>query len=380
MDRGARRLALTALVAATATGRAAPPAHACATAPPPAREVSIAQEAAVVVWDRASRTEHFIRRAVFRSQADTFGFLVPTPTRPTLAEESDAVFDRLEQMILPELRYEDAWSGVDPTPLAFMVLGRSRSSAELAPPVRVLEESRVGPFEAAVLQADDARPRAAGRRAHGYAERPALTEWLRPYVERHWIVTAFKVADPDAARADAGAPPDAELRARVEAPRPLGSGTVRMTFTTERPFFPYREPRDAREGGAKPPTRSLRVFFVGESRAEARIGDGATAFAGKVSWAGPLDVARAALPVSAPPSPWLTAFEDDASPRPGVDELFFEPSSERGTVAPPPVVVRRPRSLPVPADVGLALGGLVVVLLRSSARRRRVTSARGRSR
>ncbi len=380
----ARVFALSLAVASLSPLAGAESACACATAAPPGRSVAVAQESAVVVWDPKTKTEHFIRRSVFSTQAPHFGFLVPSPSRPALHEESDGVLDRLEQIILPDLRTEATWDGVDATPFMLLVFARGSRSASGpadAPSVRVLEQTRVGPFEAAVLQADDAGALSAWLREHGYDERASLRDWLEPYVAQKWFVTAFRIADPDHDAGDAGGPgaeAAAERAPEVTPPRALGGGTVRMTFTTERPFFPYREPRDQREGATTTmaPSRALRVFFVGPSRAEATIGDGATPFPGKVSWAGPLDLATAALPVTAPPGAWLTAFEDDASPRPGVDELWLAPSKEVGLVRPAPVTVRRPRPVSLPIDVALVLAGFGLVSLRSAARRRRLAAAR----
>jgi hypothetical protein len=54
--------------------------------------VRIAEEEAVIVWDPATKTEHFIRRAAFHSTARQFGFLVPTT--PRLTEVSDVMSSR----------------------------------------------------------------------------------------------------------------------------------------------------------------------------------------------------------------------------------------------------------------------------------------------
>ena len=51
----------------------------------------IAEESAVIVWEGATRTEHFVRRATFATTAADFGFLVPTPSKPELAEVVKAV-------------------------------------------------------------------------------------------------------------------------------------------------------------------------------------------------------------------------------------------------------------------------------------------------
>ena len=58
--------------------------RACCPAFPPGPDttVRIADQEILVVWNPATKTEHFIRQASFRSQAKGFGFLVPTPTPP----------------------------------------------------------------------------------------------------------------------------------------------------------------------------------------------------------------------------------------------------------------------------------------------------------
>ena len=79
---------------------------ACASAPPEHESVSIANEEAVIIWDQATQTQHFIRRADFESTADDFGFLVPTPTQPTLTEASNDIFPLLAKITAPEIIYE----------------------------------------------------------------------------------------------------------------------------------------------------------------------------------------------------------------------------------------------------------------------------------
>jgi len=78
-------------------------AHGCAVAPPNNKPVEIADESAIIVWDSASGTEHFIRRATFKSAAQDFGFLVPTPTKPELAEADDAAFKELARITAPKV-------------------------------------------------------------------------------------------------------------------------------------------------------------------------------------------------------------------------------------------------------------------------------------
>jgi hypothetical protein len=211
-----------------------------------------------------------------------------------------------------------------------------------------------------VLEADDPAALRGWLEDHGYARSPSLEAWLGPYVEKRWKLTAFKIAD--GSTADAGS-------ARPAAAQALGTGAVRMSFRTDRPFFPYREPRDQREGAPAGP-RSLRVFVVGTERTSATIGDGSTAFAGRTTWSAPFPrAAEVGLAVPVPPGAWLTAIEDVASPRPGVDELWLARAADQAAVKPPPIVDTRRRPIPVPLDLlALVVGSVVVLRVR---RRRR---------
>jgi len=332
-----------------------PPAvHACAPAPPEGQHVDVADEEALIVWDAAARTQHFIRRARFRSSATDFGFLVPTPTRPTLAEAPDAVFDSLARAIEPEvvMRTRRIYRLL---PILFWPFFLMKSGSEGLPAggVRVLETKRVGGYDAAVLQADDAGALLGWLRTHGYAARPELREWLKPYVEQKWILTAFKVGGGDTGSGE------------------VATSAVRMSFETDRPFFPYREPADQRSGGG--PRRLLRVFAVAPSRLEGRVGNEG-AWAGKLLYARSrgdlarlLEGAVPGLPVVA--APWLLAWEDGSTPRPGTDDLFFSPAPDQAPVFPPPIVVDNPQVFPIPVDV-IAILGLGAWWLRRRARRR----------
>ncbi|HEU4406912.1 MAG TPA: DUF2330 domain-containing protein [Polyangiaceae bacterium] len=356
------RAALAAL-AALAWPRHAP---ACAAAHPVEVPVQIADESAIIVWDEPSRTEHFIRRATFRTAADDFGFLVPTPAVPALGEVDDAVFVALEDLVKPKVILRPRFDGFEPSGICFLTLGsRSMDDARLEASVRVLASQRVAGYDAVVLEADDAPALAKWLEEHRYAPRPDLTEWLAPYVKARWKITAFRMA-PRGAGAPAGA-------GRVDA------SAVRMTFATDRPFFPYREPADQRTTvhAALPAgerDRSLHVFFLGPSRVGGAIGGGAP-WPGETRWADAVDPGRLAalpLPVAVPAGAWLTAFRDTSSPRPGTDDLFFSPSADEGPVMPPPVVIDDPYRVPILLDVlvFLGLGGWAVYSLRNRLRAR----------
>src|SRR5690606_3646847 len=127
------------------------PARACAPAPQKGAQVDIASETALIIWDSTAKVQHFIRTASFTSTSADFGFLVPTPSRPELAESSEDVFRNLSEITAPRVVTQTKTGGIGCT------LGREAPTAgevENALPgsVKVIETKRVGAFDAAVLR------------------------------------------------------------------------------------------------------------------------------------------------------------------------------------------------------------------------------------
>src|SRR5687768_6694699 len=87
---------------------------ACAPAPHAGERIDVVEEAAVIVWDPATKTQHFIRRATFQGNARDFGFLVPTPTAPQLAAVDDGIFDtlleKIKRPVIERTRREIDWT------------------------------------------------------------------------------------------------------------------------------------------------------------------------------------------------------------------------------------------------------------------------------
>jgi hypothetical protein len=336
-------LSIVMLIAMIVAGQST---RACAPAPRRGAVVNIIGESAVIVWDASTRTEHFIRRASFDTDTTDFGFLVPTPTRPALAEAKDEAFTHIERLMRPEvIRREE--SHVDFTPLILMPFLYMQSERAGAPrivgnPVRVLDVQRVAGYDAVVLEADDAKALAEWLRERDYDSRPELSEWLAPYISKKWKITAFKIAK-DAASKQAS------------------TSAVRMSFETERPFFPYREPADQRKlGSGVPPARLLQVLFLSNARMEGSLGESASGrWPARTLWTGRLkesegEVLAREFALSADQLPkglWLTAFEDASSPRPGTTDLYFSESADQTMIVPPPVVVTHDRRIPIPLDL-----------------------------
>jgi hypothetical protein len=365
---------LAALVAAV-------PAPACAPAPRPGHNVTTVDEGALIVWDAKNKVEHFVRKAHFRATGYDFGFLVPTPNRPLLDIADDAVFDALSAITAAkieyseEVRYTEApfggfgCGGMFPgAKFAASDAAGAPKSAPRAGGVDVLETKRVGDYDAAVLvfragDGDNSGPKEGAEaltkwlQKHGYEATPATAKWLEWYVQNGWCLTAFKVSG--APNADGPQPPKTEKGPPLP-PRDLNLKPVRMSFRTEKPFYPYREPEVAPTGPPTGGTRKLRVFVAAESRYEGKLGDGANPWPGRTVWAGKPNAATlgsvfttasgkpdgAKAPFQLPASGegfTLTEFEDASSPRPGTDEVYFAPAADQAPVERPPHVVNTVR-------------------------------------
>ena len=292
--------AIAILVTLVAALRA-PPVDACARVSE--APIALEGEEALIVWDPATHTQHLIRTGLFAEATDDFGFLVPTPTRPELAEANDGVFERLFRIYRRPPRRVRARA---------RALGRAMGGG--TPSVALIERRMVAGLDTSVLAANDADALSAWLREHRYPSSDALTEWFRKYVDEGWFVTAFRYAP-----------------AR-------GSGawfnrSVRMTFQTERPFFPYSEP----SGGSASP-RPFRISLIAPEpmRAQGRR----RVFRGRVAFARSLPdyqlerLLAGVVPGSAIPSEAFLTVLDEPRSRRGARDLWFEPNPRRRRVRP----------------------------------------------
>jgi len=308
------------------------PVEACAAAPPRNVVVEVASESAIIVWDSAAKTQHFIRRAAFQATAagdakvEDFGFLVPTPSEPVLEEVADAAFDELAKVTAPKTETRKRPSGGG----CGIGCGAAKSP-DSAGKVEVLQEKHVAGYDAKVLKATDTQALEAWLKQHQYESRPALMRWLKPYVDKGWIITAFKIArDKDTSTGLA-----------------VGSTAVRMSFKTDTPFFPYSEPDDMKDAKTN---RLLRVFFLGDQKMIGVRGD--ADWSAKIAWAGklPAENAKVLAPLLKIPgyqpgeNTWVTEFEDTSSPRPGDLDVTFKANPNQDPVERPTRIVYTARS------------------------------------
>ncbi len=302
----------------------AAPMTACCPAPPSGKPVVNADQTVILLWDPATRTQHFVRQASFKSDADDFGFLVPSPTQPTLDESGNEAFAQLRKLTEPEVikkpRPRGGWGCSD----------TARPTVESKADVKVLEKKLVAGFDAAVLEAKSAVALTKWLRENGYAFSPEVEAWAKPYVDQGWIITAMKVAK------------DRDAKDRKD----LSASALRMSFKTDRPLFPYREPdtQDAAKAlNAK--RRLLRIYMVSDSRYEGTLTP-ETQWTGKAVWAGKISadsrkqlLASLKLPDgTAPANCFLTEFEDDWQYRKAPADVTFVRSADQGELKRPPII------------------------------------------
>jgi hypothetical protein len=332
-------------------------APACCPAPPSGKAVVNADQTVIMIWDAASKTQHFIRQASFKSDADDFGFLVPTPTQPDLQESGNDAFPFLRKLTEPEKRRVPR-----PPSGGFGCSEEKTTRYETKDAVRVLDEKMVAGFQATVLEAKSADALVDWLKQHGYAFSPEVQAWAKPYVEAGWKITALKMAKDKKSRGE-----------NVDA------SALRLTFKTDRPLFPYREPDPkaaAKTLAAR--QRLLRIYFVAETRYKGELAKNSP-WSGKAVWANTLNdearkklLALLGLPTtSIPERCWLTEFEDNWSYTAAPADVTFQPDFLQHPIAREPIIEYV--SSPWTTDPTVyAMVALVVVppLVRRSRRRR----------
>lgn len=324
--------------------------------------VRIADQRILVAFDPRTGVEHFVREARFagdRADADgSFGFLVPSPAEPEIAEADGGVFDVLERLSSPRIetvtRLRPRFSLLASLLLSASAEPTSRLATDSGikqSAVQVVKTVRVAGYDAVVLRADDPRRLAEWLAGNGFDSRPELVDWSAPYVAKGWMITAFRYVG-GADRVDVAA--------------------VRMSFATDTPLFPYRVPTD--QVAAAGQASLLRAYVVGPGRATGVLGEGPDArpwSQAEVKVSRPLTAdggdagfLATALPAGSDAAfadAWLTTFDDPTWPS-GTDDLTFGFDAE---AEPYQRVVRktRDRDLLVPLDV-IALVALGLVIAR----------------
>ncbi len=306
--------------------------EACATVDhdPNSLATRVRAEEAIILFDPATNTEHFIRSAEFATTGADVGFIVPTPTPPTFGEVDQSVFSEFASS------YEAARGDkVELSLSLWLMLSLSRKGG---PGVYELSSTRVAGMDVTVLRATDANALEAWLTKHGFATRPALKAWLDTYVQRGFVFSAFRYAAEE---------------------RRVTTKAVRISFSTPTPVYPYLEPADALPRG-----NALRVWLVAPER-RAWVDERPAPLPPRELASTTKVTVPASIAALAPASKWVTVFVDERDTRPAGD-VRFEPAADQLEVPPAP----RIRTIEVPVEGVLLLTGLATVVLFVVRRRR----------
>lgn len=274
-------------------------AFACCGAGPMGVAIHFHGQQNIIVWDDATKTEHFIRNASFQSSANDIGFIAPTPTIPQLEEVDGTAF-----RVLAQLEPVD-WS---------KTLGMEGPAPQAgAGGIEVLQEVDVANYHAVTLRASDAEALSKWMKENGYHTTDQVKKWTDFYIRKNWVLTAFKV----------------KMKGGTGS-----TGLVKMSFKTERPFNPYLVPA---ENAPDPNKRNpgLRLFFVSSTAVRAINGPASATL--KPKWHAQVagdnaESLKTSLKLdSLPRNAIVTTFVDRSFPNiDATDDLYFASNSIGG--------------------------------------------------
>jgi hypothetical protein len=295
------------------------PLIACIPVGPPWDTPYMMTEDTAIVWDSQNHIEHFIRAVGFDTHGDNLGFIVPTPSRPTLAPVDLDSFDDIAGVAAPPVHVvrtvDVGWFGDE---------GKGILAAAVSSRPEILNQQMVGPWKATVLRATDTNGLSRWLNINGFVMNAAGRKWASGYVRKHWIFTAYRFTA-SVAHADA-----------------IGAPAIDMSFHTDAPFYPYSEPKSRSYPGSR--TLVVNLFDAGRDVA-VHPDAGAPQWAGHVVYSEPLSKTSALYLRSSlgfdkrrlPAGMRLTIFEDGTSDRTGLEDLIFRPSTDQRAVAPEPI-------------------------------------------
>lgn len=192
------------------------------------KDVTQPAQRAFISWDEQEKIEAFTVQPQFEGNADEFGMVIPSPSKPKLQEmpkdffKALAVFTILEPMDLTKFKRMMANQRAGGSPNMRYEGMRSASP----PPVRVLEHGVVGNLDYKILEADKADALFSWLKANKY-HYGGDEATLGYYINQKWNFTVMKI-DPRQMKRSANG-------------KFLGDITpTRFTFRTEKPIYPLR--------------------------------------------------------------------------------------------------------------------------------------------
>ncbi len=193
---GIRFTAPIAILASYALWAAPKLALACGCVAPPtaAEPVVQAGERIVFAHEDGKVTAHI--QLQYEGLASEFAWLLPLPSLPEFKLSSEQLFDELEEQtaprfVVPRLPGSDCSSDIQLG--CSKNLARERREEMEFPPTVAVEESNEGPYDYAILRADDKEPMLEWLRENGYFVPAATESQMDPYIRPGAYFLALKL-------------------------------------------------------------------------------------------------------------------------------------------------------------------------------------------
>lgn len=240
---------------------------------------NVVEERALIRWD--GQTEDIVMALSVQGSSTEAAWILPVPAQATVQLGEAELFDTLQALTAPRVEYR---YGLFPSP---PLVGGADGSAGSGPPVMLLEQQTLGPFEVSTLAATEAAALSDWLATNGYDFPPGLAEVLQAYVDQGWFYIAIRLT-PGAA--------GEELSGELD--------PLHITFQTTELIYPMRATALANS------LMPVYLYVLADHRVEKAqtFGDTRVAFA---DWVEP-----AALPAGSPLAPFvdrklfLTKFEE----------------------------------------------------------------------
>lgn len=319
----------------------------------PERRPTLSREKVVLIYDEKEKTEHFIREIAFAKADEAFGFVVPVPSKPTLSKVEDQDAFTYLRKYFP---YETGLGRIGHGSGTGSGYGTGSGAGFGRGGVKVEEVRRVGSFKAYILSATDEEDLAAWLAENRFVASKGGEAWLRHYVQLGFYYVAMRYE-----------PPRGKTRGQSDAKHPIDAETVRISFQTPVPYYPYLEPAEPKLDRNSP--RLLEVWYVGSKPV---VPVGVQERDGTKEWVRPLrhghtyddprtDVVNASkeLEEFLPKGELvLQTFQDQKRSRSGFGDVLFVPAdgatltAERTRELEPMLAVLDPGLLAVPESEG----------------------------
>jgi len=332
-------------------------AEACAIAPRLGDQVQALQEDVIVTWD--GTTQHLIRQAYFKEEGHDFGFIVPTPSLPTLAERKASTnpMSVLHEQTRAKEIFE-SYTAYNFTPVLRMFFARPQGVTSTYNSHDRIEiyTQKVAGMKATVLQPDSPEALWQWMEENEYPASPSLQKWAQHYIEKGWYLTAFQMSN--------------DNRDARDDYSHLKSSLVDISFETDKPFFPYREPAPIMmESHLEPPptlrrTRRFNLYFISSFQPKTTLGEeGDMWMSPYFSAEYPLDgFEETGLEDILPEKAWVTRYDDRLVERPQKD-LYFAPAARQDEIQPPPIYRQKKEEVIIPVDIATVAAVVVGVLI-----------------